>query len=130
MTKPSKNGERAGRRALAITASLVALWASACTPIVTQNAPAALQTAESRARFELDCPDVQATVISQKEIQLWAFAGSEHTIGVRGCGKQAVYLTYCRDPEDCNAVAQTSRLQEVPGGFQPGMQPGIPPGMP
>lgn len=126
MSEQSRNRRHAGRRGLAITAAAVAVWAAACTPIVTQNAPAALQTAESRARFELNCPDVQATVISQKEIQLWAFAGSEHTIGVRGCGKQAVYLTYCRDPEDCNAVAQTSRLQEVPGGFQPGMPPGMP----
>jgi len=35
--------------------------------------------------------------------------GWEHTIGVRGCGKQAVYVVYCRDPNDCNALAQTDR---------------------
>jgi hypothetical protein len=39
---------------------------------------------------------------------------AEYTIGVRGCGRQAIYLTYCRDPSDCNAIAQTGRVQEVP----------------
>jgi len=40
-------------------------------------------------------------------------AVAEYTIGVRGCGRQAVYLTYCRDASDCNAVAQTGRVEEV-----------------
>ena len=103
----------------AVAAGLVTLLATACTPIVAQNAPAALQTAESRARFELNCPDVQASILSQKTIQGWRFEGSEHTIGVRGCGKQAIYLTYCRDPSDCNAISQTGRTQEVPFGQGP-----------
>jgi hypothetical protein len=93
---------------------LAVLLASSCVSIVAQNAPGALQVAENRAKFELNCPNVTATILSQKEIEGIRFGGSEHTIGVRGCGKEAVYLTYCRDPSDCNAFSQTGRINTVP----------------
>ena len=92
---------------------LVPLLISACVNIVAQNAPAAMQTVESRARFELNCPNVQATILSQKIVQGWRFDGSEHTIGVRGCGRQAVYVAYCADPSDCNAFSQTGRVSNL-----------------
>ena len=91
----------------------VSLLAGACVNIVTQNAPGALQTAESRARFELNCPTVTASILSQKVVQGWRFDGSEHTIGVRGCGREAVYVTYCRDESDCNALSQTGRINNL-----------------
>jgi hypothetical protein len=89
--------------------AVLAFCGAACVDILAQNGPAALRTAESRAQFEMNCPQVQTTVISQKTIEGVRFEGSEHTIGVRGCGKQAVYVVYCRDPRDCNALAQTDR---------------------
>lgn len=95
------------------TAGLI-LLASACANLVAQNAPGALRTAEARARFELNCPNVQASILSQKLIQEWRFEASEHTIGVRGCGRQAIYLTYCRDENDCNAISQTGRITTLP----------------
>ncbi len=85
------------------------LLAGGCVNVLVQNQPAALRTAESRAQFEMNCPQVQATLLSQKTVEGFRFEGSEHTIGVRGCGKQAVYVVYCRDPQDCNALAQTDR---------------------
>jgi hypothetical protein len=97
---------RSSYRAMAV---LVPLLAAACVNVLTQNAPAALRTAESRAQFEMNCQQVQATVISQKTVQGFRFEGSEHTIGVRGCGKQTVYVVYCRDPQNCNALSQTDR---------------------
>jgi len=106
---------------------LVALLNSACVSPLVQNAPAAMQAATSRARFELNCPEVQATVLSQKVIQGIRFEGSEYTIGVRGCGREAVYVTYCGEMENCNALSQTGRINAVPGYAQPG--PGFaPPG--
>ena len=92
---------------------LVPLLISACVNIVAQNAPAAMQTVESRARFELNCPNVQATILSQKIVQGWRFDGSEHTIGVRGCDRQAVYVVYCADPSNCNAFSQTGRVANM-----------------
>ena len=38
---------------------------------------------------------------------------TEYTIGVRGCGKQVVYETMCRDPDNCNAFAQTGRVLDA-----------------
>ncbi len=95
------------------TVMLVALLASACVNILAQNAPGALQTAESRARFELNCPNVEASVLSQKVVQAWRFEGTEYTVGVRGCGRQGVYITYCRDETDCYAISQTGRVGEL-----------------
>lgn len=92
---------------------LLGLGVGGCVSILQQNQSAALSTAQSRAQFELDCPHVEPTVISQKTVDGVRWQLAEYTIGVRGCGRQAVYLTYCRDPSDCNAIAQTGRVQEV-----------------
>jgi hypothetical protein len=96
-----------------VSSGFGALLMNGCANILTQNAPAALQTTESRARFELNCPNVEASVLSQKLVQGFRFEGSEYTIGVRGCGRQAVYVTFCRDQNDCNALSQTGRVTEL-----------------
>ena len=101
----TRRGTRAGLLALAI---------GACTPILQQNRPAALQAAQSRAQFELDCQDVTTSVLSEKTVDGIRFEVTEYTIGARGCGRQTVYLVYCRDPENCNAIAQGDRVQQVP----------------
>ena len=86
------------------------------------NQSAALQTAESRARFELNCSDLDASVLSRKIIDPAPFAGgmwrAEYTIGVRGCGRQVVYLTVCLDHENCNAISDTGRVAETLQGGQ------------
>lgn len=92
---------------------LATLLTSACVSPLVQNAPGAMQAAQSRARFELNCPEVQTTVLSQKIVQGWRTQGSEYTIGVRGCGREAVYVTYCRDENDCNALSQTGRINQL-----------------
>ena len=72
-----------------------------------QNQAAALQTTMSRAAFDLNCPDAKATLISSKvsqPITAWGYERTEYSIGVRGCGKQAVYITWCLNPDTCNAI--------------------------
>jgi hypothetical protein len=109
------------RYAWAFAFGAVALT-SGCVNILQQNLAAAVQTAQSRAQFELDCPQVETSVLSQKTVEGIRWELAEYTIGARGCGRQAVYLTYCRDPEDCNAIAQSGRVQPAPFQ-QPGMLP-------
>lgn len=101
---------------IALTAAGLAL-ALACqtTPqFLDQNQGAALAVAQSRARFELNCPDVQASVLSRKIIDPAPFAGgmwrAEYTIGVRGCNRQIVYMTICLDSNDCNAIADSANM--------------------
>lgn len=96
---------------------------------LAQNSPGALQTAESRGKFELNCPTVQSTILSQKVTQSlqtggpygWRGMGpqmvgpwTEYTIGVRGCGREVVYVTICRDANNCNALAQTASVLPTP----------------
>jgi len=93
---------------------LLGMGLGGCVSIMQQNQAAALATAQRRAEFELDCSQVSPSVISEKNVDGVRWQLAEYTIGVRGCGRQAIYLTYCRDPSDCNAIAQTGRVQEVP----------------
>jgi len=102
-------------------ASLVLpLIISACATeaqFLAQNSPSALKTALIRGQFELNCPQATGTVLSQKVTYInglgmgmgggGGYEWTEYTIGVRGCGKQAVYETMCRDPNNCNAFEQT-----------------------
>lgn len=85
---------------------------------LTDNEAAAMRAAESRGRFELNCEDAKGTVLSEKVIEppVGPFGGggidrAEYTIGVRGCGKQIVYVTICRDSENCNALSDTANIQ-------------------
>ena len=100
-------------RLLRCGSAVVLLLASGCVSPVVQNVPGAMHAAQSRARFELNCPDVQATVLSQKIVQGWRTEGSEYTIGVRGCGRQTVYVTYCLDESNCNALSQGAQVNAI-----------------
>jgi hypothetical protein len=95
---------------------------SACvteSQFLAQNAPSALNTALARGRFELNCPQASGTVLSQKVTYIngmgmgmggGGYEWTEYTIGVRGCGKNAVYETMCRDRDNCNAFANTGQI--------------------
>jgi hypothetical protein len=72
-----------------------------------QNQAAAMQATMARAAFDLNCPNAQPTLISSKVSQpvtAFGYERTEYTIGVRGCGKQAVYITWCLNSETCNAI--------------------------
>lgn len=113
------------RRSTRIVTALVLTGCATDAEFLAENASAALQTAEVRGKFELACPDVQTAILSRKVTQSihgygWRGAGihagpwTEYTIGVRGCGRQAVYMTVCRDPNNCNAFSQSGQIQAAP----------------
>jgi hypothetical protein len=106
-----------------LAALVLPLIISACATeaqFLAQNSPSALKTALTRGQFELNCPQATGTVLSQKVTYInglgigmgggGGYEWTEYTIGVRGCGKQAVYETMCRDPDNCNAFANTGRI--------------------
>ena len=84
---------------------------------LNSNQQAALGAANSRGRFELNCQDIQSEVLSRKIIDPAPMMGgmwrAEYTIGVRGCGRQVVYITVCLDNENCNAISDTGNVQET-----------------
>jgi hypothetical protein len=72
----------------------------------------AVQTALNRARFDMQCPEATATVLSREVIQP-AYQGprvmgvqrAEYTIGVSGCGQRATSVVICPDGgEGCFAA--------------------------
>ena len=106
-----------------LAALVLPLIISACATeaqFLAQNAPSALKTALTRGQFELNCLQATGTVLSQKVTYInglgmgggGGYEWTEYTIGVRGCGKQAVYETMCRDQDNCNAFANTGRILE------------------
>jgi hypothetical protein len=113
---------RAIRVSLAVL--VLPLLFSACATeaqFLAQTAPSALNTALARGRFELNCPNATGTVLSKKMTYIngvgigmggGGYEWGEYTIGVRGCGKSAVYETMCRDQDNCNAFAGNGRILE------------------
>jgi len=66
--------------------------------------PGAVDSALARGRFDLNCPQATATVLSsdfvQPAIQGPWVAGLErleYTVGVEGCGQRAVYVVLCQE---------------------------------
>ncbi|MCJ1883953.1 hypothetical protein LNN38_03745 [Pseudomonas sp. LA21] len=93
-------------------ASLVACVSN--EQFLASNQDAATKAATSRASFDLNCPSVTPTILSNKVIETrFGYARTEYTIGVRGCGKQAVYLAYCLDAHNCNALDDSTQALEM-----------------
>ena len=91
---------------LSATTLLATLAVAGCaTPpaqILDSMEPTAINTAVQRGRFELNCPDVQAALLSrelmQPAIETVRFQGIQRgafTIGVSGCGQRRTYQIIC-----------------------------------
>ena len=106
-----------------LTSLVLPMILSACATeaqFLAQNAPSALNTALARGRFELNCPQATGTVLSQKVTYInglgmgmgggGGYEWTEYTIGVRGCGKNVVFETMCRDQDNCNAFAGNGQI--------------------
>jgi len=86
------------------------------TPFIQQAEPAALETAQRRGVFELNCPSATASILSQENVQPVSFyfgeERAEYTIGVSGCGKRATYVVICPDNGSESCFAGGSRLEQ------------------
>ena len=72
--------------------------------------PAAIDTALQRAKFELNCEQLEPTVLSRDIVQaglagprFGGFPRAEYTIGVSGCGQRETYVVVCADEDECFA---------------------------
>ena len=83
--------------------------------------PMAIQNAENRGRFELNCPNATATVLSREVVQPvleGPFVGAgiqraEYTVGVAGCGARKTFVVICREEGDgCFAAGPGRFIRE------------------
>jgi hypothetical protein len=91
---------------LSTLAGLLAIVAlSGCASqaqLLNQTQGMAIQTALSRGKFEMSCPEATAVVISQEVVQpalqgpwVGGIQRYEYTIGVSGCGQKKAYIVIC-----------------------------------
>ena len=71
---------------------------------LTQKQPAAIDTALQRGRFDMNCPNATATVLSQDFIQpaiqgpwVAGMTRLEYTIGIEGCNQRRTYVIMCQE---------------------------------
>ena len=105
----------------AISLAAAAALAGCATPpgqVLDSMEPQAIQTALQRGRFDLQCPNAQATVLSQElrppVVETIRFSGVPHgmfTIGVSGCGKQMTFQIAC--PEGGYGCFSADGLENV-----------------
>jgi hypothetical protein len=83
--------------------------------MLQQNQPSAVDTALARGRFDLNCSDAKAIILSSDFIQpaiQGAWAGginrTEYTIGIEGCGKRTSYVVICQEGTDTCFAAHPS----------------------
>jgi hypothetical protein len=88
---------------LLMMAVAVAAGCATQTKQLDQRQEAAVQTALERGRFDLDCPQASATVLSRDYIQPAArgpwvsgLERVEYTIGIEGCARRWTYIVICQ----------------------------------
>jgi hypothetical protein len=84
-----------------LTASAVVFGCASQQETVSNMQPQAVQTAQQRGSFEMNCPSATAQILSKEMIQnrdvgiYSAPQRAEYTVGVEGCGKRMTYLVVC-----------------------------------
>jgi hypothetical protein len=99
----------------AVSGLIVAFFALACqtqAQFLANKQASALETALTRARFEMNCPDANGQVLSSEVVQpalqgpvVAGIQRAEFTIGVAGCGQRNTYVVACPEGgEGCFAL--------------------------
>jgi outer membrane lipoprotein SlyB len=103
------------KRSTAILAGVVALALTGCasqSQFLNDKQGMAMQTALSRGKFDLNCPQAKPVLISKEVVQpalqgpwVSGIQRAEYTIGVEGCDKRQTYIVICPEGgEGCYAA--------------------------
>ena len=101
------------QRKLAMLAGVLLVGCASQADFLNTKQPIAVDTALARAKFEMNCPAAQGSVLSSQFIQA-PMAGprmvavgvdrAEYTVGVAGCDQRATYVVVCSNgTEGCIA---------------------------
>jgi hypothetical protein len=107
-------------RSSLVVAAAVYVLLSGCAsgpPFIDQMQPTAIDMAERRGAFEMNCPDAKGEIISSETIQpvsfRWGYERAEYTVGVTGCGKRNSYVVICPDNGSKSCFAGASRVDTM-----------------
>lgn len=106
MCERAIDGGRAMKRYLLIVLAAAGALASCASQqkMVDEMKPQAIETAQKKGSFEMNCPAATAQVLSDEMIQqrttYGPYAGmpperAEYTVGVAGCGQRSTYTVIC-----------------------------------
>jgi hypothetical protein len=87
-------------------ATMVIFSGCSNVPLTTTKEPIALDTALTRARFEMNCPEATGVVLSKQDmVARFGIERAEFTIGIEGCGKRSTSVVICTsESEGCFAA--------------------------
>ena len=101
------------KKTLLVAVGVVALaGCQSSQQMLDASQPMALNTAVTRARFDMNCPTATGTVLSRQIIEpvvQIGFGGTprnEYTIGVAGCGQRTSMVVVCPQGGDGCIAAQ------------------------
>jgi hypothetical protein len=115
-------GQSKATKWMRLALSAAAAAAASCaaqSQMLAQKQDAAMQTALQRGRFDLNCPEATASVLSSDYIQPrvqgpWVNGLNrvEYTVGVAGCNERTTYVVLCQEGTDtCFAASGEGRFQ-------------------
>lgn len=101
------------RRNFAMCAGVLLVGCASQSDFLDTKQSMAVDTALARAKFDMNCPAAQGSVLSRQYIQA-PMAGprmvevgvnrAEYTVGVQGCDKRSTYVVVCSEgTEGCIA---------------------------
>jgi len=110
------------RNRLACAMLVATVLVAACatqTQMLDNKQDMATQTALTRGKFEMNCPDATAQILSREVTQpainspwIAGVQRAEYTVGVEGCGKRQTYLVLCpQGGESCFAGDGGARMR-------------------
>ena len=86
-------------------------------PFIDQMQPTAIDMAERRGAFEMNCPTAKGELLSSETVQpisfRWGYQRAEYTVGVSGCGKRNSYVVICPDNGSKSCFAGASRMDSM-----------------
>jgi len=85
-----------------LSTAVLVVAGCASAPLTTTLEPQAMQTALTRARFEMNCQEATGQVLSSQNVaplvETFRYSGPERaqfTIGVSGCGQRQTMVVIC-----------------------------------
>jgi len=110
-------------KALAGGALMAVLAAAGCATqaqFLDSKQAMAMQTAVSRGRFELNCPEATGTILSREVVQpvlqgpwVGGIQRGEFTVGVAGCQRRTTFVVVCPEGgEGCFAAGPGKFLKD------------------